>query len=147
MAKLPLPERGQPLDVTYIYQIVDVINDLATQVSSTSSNYTTIDSGTAGKQNIKTSDAKIVAGYVQVVNNQNVNVTDIQTFEYNFGGDFKFPPTVTATLLNITGTPAGTNATVVLTKVESNRVFGTVKFNTAGVASVGVNIIAIGISN
>lgn len=147
MAKIPLPERGQPLDVTYIYQIVDVINDLATQVSSTSSNYTTIDSGTAGKQNIKTSDAKIVAGYVQVVNNQNVNVTDIQTFEYNFGGDFKFPPTVTATLLNITGTPAGTNATVVLTKVESNRVFGSVKFNTAGVASVGVNIIAIGISN
>jgi hypothetical protein len=147
MAKIPLPERGQPLDVTYIYQVVDVINDLATQVSSTSSNYTTIDSGTAGKQNIKTSDAKIVAGYVQVVNNQNVNVTDIQTFEYNFGGDFKFPPTVTATLLNITGTPAGTNATVVLTKVESNRVFGSVKFNTAGVASVGVNIIAIGISN
>jgi hypothetical protein len=147
MAKLPLPERGQPLDVTYIYQIVDVVNDLATQVSSTSSNYTTIDSGTAGKQNIKTSAAKIVAGYVQVVNNQNVNVTEIQTFEYNFGGDFKFPPTVTATLVNITGTPAGTNATVVLTKVESNRVFGSVKFNTAGIASVGVNIIAIGISN
>ena len=147
MAKLPLPERGQPLDVTYIYQIVDVVNDLATQVSSTSSNYTTIDSGTAGKQNIKTSDVKMVAGYTQVVNNQNVNVTDAQTFEYSFGGDFKFPPTVTATLINITGTPAGTNATVVLTKVEANRVFGSVKFNTAGVASVGVNIIAVGISN
>ena len=31
MAKVPLPERGQPLDVTYIYQLADTLNDLSTQ--------------------------------------------------------------------------------------------------------------------
>ena len=41
MAKVPLPERGQPLDVTYIYQLAETINDLATQVSSATYNYTT----------------------------------------------------------------------------------------------------------
>ncbi len=34
MAKVPLPERGQPLDVTYLYQLVEAVNDLSTQVAS-----------------------------------------------------------------------------------------------------------------
>lgn len=147
MAKIPLPERGQPLDVSYIYNVVDVVNDLATQVSSAGSNYSTIDSGTAGKQNIKTSNVRVVAGYIQVVNNDNVSASAPQIFQYSFDGDFKYPPTVTATILNVSGTPSGSDATVVLTKVEPGRVFGTVKFNTAGVASVGVNLIAVGITN
>lgn len=49
MAKLPLPERGQPLDVTYIYSLVDTINDLSTQNSSTASNYTEIERGNQKK--------------------------------------------------------------------------------------------------
>ena len=43
MAKIPLPERGQPLDVTYIYQVVDTLNTLSTQVSDATYNYTDID--------------------------------------------------------------------------------------------------------
>ncbi len=43
MAKVPLPERGQPLDVTYIYQLADALNDVSTQVSSATYNYTTVD--------------------------------------------------------------------------------------------------------
>ena len=39
MAKIPLPQRGQPLDVTYIYQLTNAINDLSNQFSSVSSNY------------------------------------------------------------------------------------------------------------
>ena len=66
MAKLPLPERGQPLDVTYIYQLADTVNNLSTQVSSASYNYTTIDTASAGKQSIKTSDARVIGGIVGV---------------------------------------------------------------------------------
>jgi hypothetical protein len=53
MAKVPLPERGQPLDLTYIYQLVDTVNDLSTQVSSATYNYTTVDTISAGKQRKK----------------------------------------------------------------------------------------------
>ena len=69
MAKVPLPERGQPLDVTYIYQLADTINDLSTQVSSATSNYTTVDTVSAGKQSVKTSEARMIGGYVEVANN------------------------------------------------------------------------------
>jgi hypothetical protein len=43
MAKLPLPERGQPLDVSYIYQLATAINDLASQISPAVYKYVTID--------------------------------------------------------------------------------------------------------
>ena len=43
MAKIPLPERGQPLDVTYIYQLAETINDLSTQLSSATYKTTSID--------------------------------------------------------------------------------------------------------
>jgi len=56
MAKVPLPERGQPLDVTYIYQLAETVNDLATQVSSATYNYTTINNGISGAQSVKTSE-------------------------------------------------------------------------------------------
>jgi len=32
MAKIPLPELGQPLDVSYIYQLANAINELSLQV-------------------------------------------------------------------------------------------------------------------
>jgi hypothetical protein len=90
MAKVPLPERGQPLDVTYIYQLADTINDLSTQVSSATYNYTTIDTVSAGKQNIKTSDARVVGGYVEVANNSTVSAGNEKIFAYDFPSDFKF---------------------------------------------------------
>ena len=64
MAKVPLPERGQPLDVTYVYQLANAINDLSTQVSSATYNYTTVETISAGKQSIKTSEARMIGGYV-----------------------------------------------------------------------------------
>ena len=43
MARISLRERGQPLDVTYIYQVVDTLNTLSAQVSDATYNYTDID--------------------------------------------------------------------------------------------------------
>ena len=43
MAKVPLPERGQPLDVTYLYQLIEAVNDLSTNVASKQTSKTIID--------------------------------------------------------------------------------------------------------
>ena len=147
MAKVPLPERGQPLDVTYLYQLADAVNDISTQVSSATYNYTTIDTVSAGKQNIKTSESRIVGGYVEVANNSTVTASSEKTFTYDFPSDFKYSPIVTATPVNIGNTPAGQNVTIILKTVTTSRVEGVVRFGTSGDLSLAVHLIIIGIPN
>lgn len=147
MAKVPLPERGQPLDVTYIYQLAETINDLATQVSSATYNYTTIDTVSAGKQSVKTSEARVIGGYVEVANNSTVSAGNEKTFSYDFPSDFKYAPIATATPINIGNTPAGQNVTVILKSVTTSRVEGVVRFGASGDLSLNINIIVVGIPN
>jgi hypothetical protein len=147
MAKVPLPERGQPLDVTYVYQLANAVNDLSTQVSSATYNYTTVDTISAGKQSIKTSEARMIGGYVEVANNSTVTASSEKTFSYDFPSDFKYQPIVTATAVNIGNTPAGQNVTVILKTVTTSRVEGIVRFGASGDLSLAVNLIIIGIPN
>lgn len=147
MAKIPLPERGQPLDLTYIYQVADAVNDLANQVSPSSNTYATIDTVSAGKQSSRINDLKVIGGYTEVANNSTVNAGNEKSFGYNFPADFKYAPVVTATPVNITDTPAGRNVTVILTSVTTSRVEGIVRFNTTGEVSVAINLIILGIPN
>ena len=147
MAKVPLPERGQPLDVTYIYQLANTINDLSTQISSSTSNLTTVDTVSAGKQNIKTSQAKIVAGYVEIVNNASVLASSEKSFAYDFASDYKYAPIVTATAVNTGNTPAGQNVSLVLKNITTSRVEGVVKFGASGDLSLAVNLIIVGVPN
>jgi len=147
MAKVPLPERGQPLDVTYIYQLADTINDIATQVSSATFNYATIDTISAGKQSVKTSDTRVIGGYVEVANNSTVSAGNEKTFSYDFPSDFKYAPIATATAVNIGNTPAGQNVTVILKSVTTSRVEGVVRFGASGDLSLAVHLIVIGIPN
>jgi hypothetical protein len=147
MAKVPLPERGQPLDVTYIYQLADTINDLSTQVSSATYNYTTVDTVSAGKQSVKTSEARIIGGYVEVANNSTVSAGNEKTFSYDFPSDFKYQPIATATPVNIGNTPAGQNVSVILKIVTTSRIEGIVRFGASGDLSLAVNLIILGIPN
>jgi hypothetical protein len=147
MAKVPLPERGQPLDVAYIYTLADTINDLSSQVSSSTFNFTTIDTTAAGKQSVKTSESKFIGGYILVANNAAKTAGEETSFSYDFPNDFKYPPIVTATPVNIGNTPAGQNISVVLKTITTSKVEGTIRFNTNGNVSVAVNLIMIGIPN
>jgi hypothetical protein len=147
MAKVPLPERGQPLDVTYIYQLADTINDLSTQVSSATYNYTTVDTVSAGKQSVKTSEARMIGGYVEIANNSTVSAGNEKTFSYDFPSDFKYQPIATATLVNVGNTPAGQNASVILKVVTTSRVEGIVRIGASGDVSLAVNLIILGIPN
>lgn len=145
MAKVPLPERGQPLDVAYIYNLSNALNQLSDQVSSATYNYTTIDTASAGKQNIKTSEARMIGGYISVANNSTQTASSTRTFTYTFPSDFKYTPIVTASPVNVGKTAAGENVTVVITDVTRSSVSGLVRFNASGDVSTVVNLIIIGI--
>ena len=147
MAKIPLPERGQPLDVPYIYKLVDTVNQLSTEVSSATYNYTTVDTVSAGKQSVKTSETRIIGGYVEVANNSTVTAASEKSFSYDFPSDFKYQPIATATPVNIGNTPAGQNVSVILKTVTISKVEGTVRFNASGDLSLAVNLIISGIPN
>jgi hypothetical protein len=147
MAKVPLPERGQPLDVAYIYQITNALNQLSDQVSTATSNYTTVDTYSAGRQSVKTSDLKVVGGTVTVAPSSTVNAATTKGFSYTFSPPFKYAPIVTASPINTGKTTAGENVNVVVTDVSANGISGIVRFNASGDVTVVVNIIAIGIAN
>ena len=147
MAIIPLPERGQPLDVSYIYQLATAINALSTQVSPSTYKYVTIDTPSSGKQNVKASEARIIGGYLDIVNSGNVTAGNEKEFIYTFPTDFKYKPIATATILNIDNTPAGKNVSVILKDVTTSKVEGIVRFNESGNLSVAVNLIVVGIPN
>jgi hypothetical protein len=146
MSRVPLPERGQPLDLSYIYQLANAVNELATQLSPTAGRYTSVDTVSAGIQNLRTSDARVVALYERVANSSTTSPDGEGSFSFTFS-DFQFAPVVTATpiLTDESNTESGKNITVVLTRITTNRVDGIVRFNSEGVASVGVNMIAVGV--
>jgi hypothetical protein len=123
------------------------INMLSDQVSSATYNYATIDTASAGPQNVKTSEMRVVGGSVTVANNSTVTAASSKAFSYQFAGDFKYTPIVTATPINTGKTAAGENVTVVITDVTRSSVNGIVRFNSSGDLSVIVNLIIVGIPN
>lgn len=150
MANIPVPERGQPLDLTYIYQLANAVNQLSLQAAYSANKFVSIETPAAnvGRQDVKITDSRIIGGYQQLAPNSNVTAGSLVDFSYNFpGADFKYPPIVTATPVNISGTEAGSDVTVIIKLITTSRIEGVVKFNTAGTASVGINIIAVGVPN
>lgn len=148
MAKIPLPQRGQPIDLTYISDVANAVNNLAAQVSPSSYKYVTIDTD-GSKQSVKASEARIIAGYVTVKSGATVTSGTEEPFSYSFtGGEFKYVPIVTATPVIVgNATEAGKNVTVVIKNVTTSKVDGIVKFNSSGDLSIAVNLVIVGIPN
>lgn len=145
MAKVPLPDRGQPLDVTYLYRIADAVNDLTDTISTATYNYTSVNIRGLGRQDIKNSNAKIYATYIDIVSSETVSANTTKNFTIPFDSEFKYPPIVTATPIN-SGGVIGNDVLVVVNSVTTSTVTGTVRFNSSGqVTNIAVNLIAIGI--
>ncbi len=145
MSNLPLPQRGQPIDLSYIYQMASAFNDLSTQVSTNSNKYVSVDTVNFGKQSGKVSDMRIIGGYTTVSSAATVAKGNTAQFTYNFGVEFYYPPIVVVTPVDNKNTAAGKDVYLVLDSVTTSGISGVAKFNTAGDVSVGINIIAIGI--
>lgn len=145
MAKIPLPDRGQPLDVTYIYQIANAVNEVSNEISSATYNYTTISTRDAGNQTIQTRAAKVIGSYVDIATNETVTAGITKPFYFTYSSDFKYPPIVTATVVNRGTSDIGDDVTVVIRSVTTSRIDGVVKFNTSGQVTTSVNLLIIGI--
>ena len=145
MAKIPTPDRGQPIDVSYIYQIVEAVNELSSQASSSTYKYTTVDT-TNGQQSFVTSETKMVGGEASVYSTlTTVTAGQTQQFSYPFKGEFKYAPIVSATPVLIEGTTAGQDISVIIQSVTTSNVTGVVRFDSSGSLAVKVHIIAIGV--
>jgi hypothetical protein len=142
MARVPLPERGQPLDVSYIYSLAQAINDIAVSVSD-GSNHTSKING----QILKTSNARFVAITQQVSSGEEAKAGDIKTGDYTFESAFKYPPVVTISPVNVGMNDEGANVTVSVKEVTTSKVIYSVRYNSTGTVSMSVNIIAIGVPN
>lgn len=145
MAGLPLPDRGQPLDITYIYQIVNEINNISNQISDATTDYTTIYTRSNGPQRVQTKAARIIAGYVDIVTNENVTAGTTKSFTFEYTSDFLYPPIATATVVNTGLSDVGDDVTAIIRTVTTSTVTGVVKFNKSGNLSTTVNVMVIGI--
>ncbi len=145
MAKVPLPDRGQPLDVTYLYQIANALNDAVDSISTATYNYTSIDTRGIGREDVKNSNAKVYAAYKDIVTNETISSNTTKPFTIDFASEFKYPPIVTATAVNTGTSTIGNDVFAVITSVSTSRVEGIVRFNSSGNVSTSVNIIAIGL--
>lgn len=139
---IPVPERGQPIDTSYIYQIVETVNKLSEKITPATNTFLTV-----REESAKITESRIIAKVVTVVSGREVKAGETKGFSLGFQNDFKFPPVVTATILNQEETVAGKNAFAVLTSVTRDGVAGFVRFNENGTANVLVHIIAIGLPN
>lgn len=147
MSLIPLPERGQPLDVTYIYQLANAVNQLSSSINASSDKYVSVDIPSGGIEHKNISDVRMLASYITVVNSASKTAGEEVTFPIKFAFEFKYPPIITATPVNVRSTVAGKNVTVVLSEITTSGAQGVVRFNSSGDLSVGVNLIIVGVPN
>lgn len=146
MANLPLPQRGQPIDFNYVYQIVKAVNDISTQIVNQSKNiniYTP-----SGPQNVDLAHVGIDAAYFQV-SATSESIDAPVNGSYTFKTSFKVPPVVTITPYAQTHAAVNYDAIVVITDITQTEVKFKVTFPNASKktkGSISVQLTAIGIA-
>jgi hypothetical protein len=145
MGRIAPPDIGQPIDVTYIYRLAVALNDLADSVSNATTKSSIVDTRDAGRQSMKTAETKFYAGYVDIVNNENVSAGTTKSWSINYPSDFKYAPIATATVVNSGTSEVGNDVTVVITSITTSRIDGVVRFESSGSVNIAVNVIAIGV--
>lgn len=145
--KLPLPQKGQPFDLAFVYKIVEEINNLWNAVGLRVSSYSSIQTSKGNISSVRSSDVRTVAGFVEVISGAKVAADEEKTFSYPFDRPFKYAPIVTVSIETVGDNKADSarRASAVLTQVRQDGISGVVKFEVPGTASIRVNIIAVGI--
>jgi hypothetical protein len=142
--KIPLPERGQPIDLNYLSQIASSINDLSNAVS-TSNTTSVIDNKINPREDVTTNKLRFYATTKNIVVGS-VNAGTSQTWSVDLTPDFLFTPVAVASVQNNTASTAGNNIILVINNVTTSRVEGTVRYNEGGSIDININVIAIGVS-
>jgi hypothetical protein len=139
MAQIELPDRGQPLDISYLFRIAQEINRVSELVASRLSKIKYRDTATPSQ--VLTSNIVFYAETQKIVD-ANLSVQPNAPASFDYSGIFKTTPVVTCSVTSITGV---SNLYPVLSGVTQNscqiNVFSSA---TSGAFSADVSIIAIG---
>jgi hypothetical protein len=140
MPSIPLPEKGQPLDLNYIYEMASQINSLTNTVAIRATTSSKVNTNTETTSNLRffASTIPIAVTSATTGNTEGFSVTY---------PELKFTPVATASVVNNSGSDAGKAATVVLTNVSAGRTEGIVRFGASGGIDLSVNVIIVGIPN
>lgn len=140
MAKIPLPGRGQPLDLAYIYTLGEALNDMASLANA--SIYDKING-----DDVASSKTRTVAVTVPIVANGAITAGSYQAFSVTGFGTFSSVPVATATPLLSSTLALSNDVTAVLTSVTTTRIDGVLRFNAQidNPTQIAVNVIIIGI--
>jgi hypothetical protein len=148
MPNLPVPQRGQPIDFKYLYDVVESVNELSKDQASTSG--ITRISTRAGNEALpyKTSQVVMVAKYEvsPLIKVTSTNKSTSRSQIISFGSAFKFPPIVTVTAQHRSDSALASKGVIVnIAKVTKDSVEVSFSFTATGNAAIGFNVIAIGI--
>jgi hypothetical protein len=139
MAQIELPDRGQPLDISYLFRIAQEINRVSELVASRLSKIKYRDTATPSQ--VLTSNIVFYAETQKIVD-ANLSVQPNAPASFDYSGIFKTTPVVTCSVTSITGV---SNLYPVLSAVTQNscqvNVFSSA---TSGAFSADISIIAIG---
>jgi hypothetical protein len=139
MAAIPLPERAQPLDVNYLYDMVSQINSITNTIAVRATSTSRINTNSDTTSNLK------FYAETKSISTTNASGNGTESFFFNYP-EFKFTPVVTITVVNNTGSSAGDNVIATLRNVGTSRCEGVVRFNASGAVNLSINMTAIGIA-
>jgi hypothetical protein len=139
MAQIELPDRGQPLDISYLYRIVNEINNVSSLIGNSLSKLKYRDKST--KSQVLTSNLVFYAETQKIIDaNLSVQPNAPATFDYS--GIFKTTPIVLSSVTSISGV---SNLYTVLNSVTQNSCQVNVYSSaTSGKIEADVSIVAIG---
>ena len=139
MAQIELPDRGQPLDISYLFRMAQEINRVSEIAASTISKIKYRDTSTSSQ--VATSNVAFYAETQKIVD-ANLSVQPNAPASFDYSGIFKTTPVVISSVTSVTGV---SNLYAVLSGVTQNscqvNVFSSA---TSGAFSADVSIIAIG---
>ena len=144
MARIPLPNRGQPLDTNYIYQIAETLNELSEEGSALAQGKNFFFLKDSVERSSKIYGAQIYTA-VKELSSGNATVGQIEKTTFDFRPGFAYAPVVQATVENIGGTDTISDVAVTIQNVTTTSAEVLVKFVTSGASKASVHLTAIGL--
>jgi hypothetical protein len=139
MAQIETPDRGQPLDISYLYRIVNEINNVSSLIGRTISKIKYKDTATPSL--VPTSSLTVYAETQKIID-ANLSVQPNAPASFDYSGIFRTTPVVLCSVASVTGV---SNLYAVLSGVTQNscqvNVFSSA---TSGAFSADVSIVVIG---
>jgi len=139
MPQLETPDRGQPLDISYLFRMVQEINRVSSLIGNSLSKIKYVGRATASQ--VLTSNLVFHAETIKLAN-ANLSTTSNLAGSFNYDGIFKTTPIVISSVTSVSGV---TNLYCVLSNITQGSCSVNVySSSTSGSVDAEVSIIAIG---